>query len=163
MPGTESAGTGPTPERRADLVRDLTLAGWLLLGGSFGFIAFQLERVRDVGEQRFASIWDQRIEVLSFLMLPPNLVVLAPPVFVASTAIWLAGTERDSWLSTLLRLCAGLAIIYAVIGIASIASIVISNEPGPGDFGSVMIRLGGVALASGLAVVCRTADRLATE
>ncbi len=161
MPGTE-AGTGLTPERRADLVRNLTLAGWLLLGGSFGFVAFQLERVRDVGEQRFASIWDQRIEVLSFLMLPPNLAVLAPPVFVASTAIWLAGVERETWLSTLLRLCAGLAIVYAMIGMASIASIVISNEPGPGDFGSVMIRLGGVALASGLAVVCRTADRLAT-
>ena len=159
MTGTESAGTGLTSEHRADLVRNLTLAGWLLLGGSFGFIAFQLERVRDVGEQRFATIWDQRIEVLSFLMLPPNLVVLAPPVFVAALAVWLAGSERDTWLSTLLRLCAALAIIYAMIGIASIASITISDEPGPGDFGSVMIRLGGVALAAGLAVICRTADR----
>ena len=158
MPGTESR-TGLTPERRADLVRNLTFAGWLLLGGSFGFIAFQLERARDVGEQRFASIWDQRIEVLSFLMLPPNLVVLAPPVFVAAAVTWLTGTERDPWLSTLLRLCAGLAIVYAMIGIASIVSIMISDEPGPGDFGSVMIRLGGVALAAGLAVICRTADR----
>ncbi|HSP29002.1 MAG TPA: hypothetical protein VLN74_10680 [Ilumatobacteraceae bacterium] len=159
MPGTELASTGLTPERRAALVRNLTLAGWLLLGGSFGFIAFQLERVRDVGEQRFASIWDQRIEVLSFIMLPPNLVVLAPPVFVAAAVTWLAGTERDPWLSTLLRLCAGLAIVYAVIGIVSISSIMVSNEPGPGDFGSVMIRLGGVTLAAGLAVICRTADR----
>ena len=162
MPGTESAGTELTLERRAGLVRNLTLAGWLLLGGSFGFIAFQLERVRDVGEQRFASIWDQRVEVLSFLMLPPNLVVLAPPVFVAATVTWLAGTERDPWVSTLLRLCAGLAVLYAVIGIVSIVSIMISDEPGPGDFGSVMIRVGGVALAAGLAVICRTADRLAT-
>ena len=154
MPGTEL-----TTERRAELVRNLTLAGWLLLGGSFGFIAFQLERVRDVGEQRFASIWDQRIEVLSFLMLPPNLVVLVPPVFVAAAATWLAGSERDTWLSTLLRLCAALSILYAAIGVVSIASIMISDEPGPGDFGSVMMRVGGVALAAGLAVICRTADR----
>jgi hypothetical protein len=27
-----------TPERRADLVRNLIVAGWLLLGGSLGFI-----------------------------------------------------------------------------------------------------------------------------
>jgi hypothetical protein len=162
VPGTES-GTGLTPERRADLVRNLTVAGWLLLGGSFGFVAFQLDRVRGVGEQRFASIWDQRIEVLSFLMLPPNLAVMAPPVFVAAAVTWLAGTERDPWLSTLLRLCAGMVIVYAMIGIASIVSIMFSDEPGPGDFGSVMIRLGGVSLAAGLAVICRTADRLATE
>ena len=156
MPGTEL-----TPERRGDVVRNLTFAGWLLLGGSFGFIAFQVERVRGVGEQRFASIWDQRIEVLSFLMLPPNLLVLAPPVFVAAVATWLAGRERDTWLSTLLRLAAALAIIYAAIGIVSIVSIILSDEPGPGDFGSVMMRLGGVSLAAGLAVICRTADRLA--
>ena len=163
MPGTESAGEGLTPERRADLVRNLTIAGWLLLGGPFGFIVFQLERVRGVGEQRFASIWDQRLEVLSFLMLPPNLVVLAPPVFVAAVATWVAGSDRDTWLSTLLRLCAALAIVYAAIGIVSIMSIMLSDEPGPGDFESVMLRLGGVALAAGLAVICRTADRLATE
>jgi hypothetical protein len=151
-----------TPERRGSLVRDLTLAGWLLLGGSFGFIAFQLERVRGVGEQRFASVWDQRIEVLSFLVLPPNLTVLAPPVFVAAIAAWLAGSHRDVWLSTLLRLSAALAIVYATIGLVSIASILLSDEPGPGDFGSVMMRLGGVALAAGLAVICRSADRATT-
>jgi hypothetical protein len=157
VPGTEL-----TPERRADLVRNLTIAGWLLLGGSFGFIAFQLGRVRGVGEQRFASILDQRIEVLSFLVLPPNLVVLAPPVFVAAITTWLAGNDRDVWLSTLLRLSAALAITYAAIGVVSIVSIVLSNEPGPGDFESVVLRSGGVALAAGLALICRTADRLAT-
>ena len=157
MPGTEL-----TPERRADLVRSLTVAGWLLLGGSFGFIAFQLERVRGVGEQPFASVWDQRIEVLSFLMLPPNLTVLAPPVFVGAVAVWFAGSERDAWLSTLLRVVAALAITYAVIGLVSIASILLSDEPGPSDIESVMLRLGGVALATGFALVCRTVDRLAT-
>ena len=156
MPGTEL-----TPERRADLVRNLTIAGWLLLGGSFGFIAFQLERVRGVGEQPFASVWDQRIEVLSFLMLPPNLTVLAPPVLVGAAAVWFAGRERDAWLSTLLRVAAALAITYAAIGLVSIASILLSDEPGPSDIESVMLRLGGVALAAGLALVCRTVDRLA--
>jgi hypothetical protein len=157
---TTTPDTELTGDRRTRLVHDLTVAGWLLLGGSFGFIAFQLDRVRDVTAQPFGTVWDQRTEVLSFLMLPPNLVVLAPPVFVAAVATWLAGGRRDPWLVALLRLSAALAITYAVIGIVSILSILSLDEPGPGDFGGVMMRLGGVAIAAGLAAVCRTADRL---
>ncbi len=155
MPGTEL-----TPDRRAHLVHQLTVVGWLLLGGPIGFIAFQFDRVRRVAEQPFAGLWDQRIEVLSFLMLPPNLVVLAPVVFVAALAIWLAGSERDPWLTTLLRLGAGLAITFAAIGVLSIVSIIARDEAGTFDIESVFLRLGGVAMAAGLAVVCRTADQL---
>lgn len=156
MPGTDL-----TPERRADLVRQLTIAGWLLLGGPLGFVAFQLDRVRGVGEQPFASVWDQRIEVLSFLMLPPNLVALAPAVFVAALAGWLAGSDRDSWLTTLLRLSAALAITFAVIGVVSITSIVLRDEAGSFDIEGMFLRLGGLSLAAGLAVICRIADRVA--
>ncbi len=154
MPGTEL-----TPERRADLVRNLTISGWLLLGGSIGFIAFQLERVRDVTEQPFAGVWDQRIEVLSFLMLPSNLVVLAPATFVAAIATWLAGAEREPWLTTLLRFVAAIAITLGVIGLASIVTIAGSNDGGPIDVEGLFLRLGGMAMAAGLAMVCRTADR----
>lgn len=156
MPGTDL-----TPERRADLVRQLTIAGWLLLGGPLGFVAFQLDRVRGVGEQPFASVWDQRIEVLSFLMLPPNLVALAPAVFVAALAGWLAGSDRDPWLTTLLRLSAALAITFAVIGVVSITSIVLRDEAGSFDIEGMFLRLGGISLAAGLVVICRIADRVA--
>ncbi len=155
-------GTDPTPERRADLVRQLTIAAWLLLGGPIGFIAFQLDRVRRVGAQPFASVWEQRIEVLSFLMLPPNLAVLVPVVLVAAGATWLAGAERDPWLATLLRLAAGLAITFAVIGVISIATIVTSDEAGDANDAGVFLRLGGVAMAAGLAMICRIADRPTT-
>ncbi len=156
MPGTEL-----TPDRRTVLVGNLTLAGWLLLGGSFGFIAFQFQRVRDVGEQPFASVWDQRIEVLSFLMLPPNLVVLAPAVFLAAFVTWLAGADRGPWLSTLLRLAAAVAITMVAIGVVAVVSILVRDEPGPSDVDGVLLRMGGISLAAGLAVICRTADRLA--
>jgi hypothetical protein len=155
VPGTEL-----TPERRADLVRNLTIAGWLLLGGPIGFVLFQLDRVRRIGSQPFASVWDQRIEVLSFLMLPPNQAVLVPVVFVAAAAIWLAGDERDTWLTTLLRLSAALAITFAVIGVISIVSILARDDAGTFDTDSVFLRFGGIAMAVGLALVCRTADRL---
>ena len=154
MPGTEL-----TPERRADLVRNLTIAGWLLLGGPIGFVLFQLDRVRRIGSQPFASVWDQRIEVLSFLMLPPNQAVLVPVVFVAAVAIWLAGSESDAWLTTLLRLSAALAITFAIIGVISIVSILARDDAGTFDTDSVFLRFGGVAMAAGLAVICRTADR----
>ena len=157
MPGTDL-----TPERRADLVRNLTIAGWLLLGGPIGFVLFQLDRVRRIGSQPFASVWDQRIEVLSFLMLPPNQAVLVPVVFVAGVAIWLAGSDRDAWLTTLLRLSAALAITFAVIGVISIVSILARDDAGTFDTDSVFLRFGGIAMAAGLALICRAADRLTT-
>ncbi len=157
MPGTEL-----TPERRAHLVRNLTIAGWLLLGGPIGFVLFQLDRVRRIGSQPFASVWDQRIEVLSFLMLPPNQAVLVPVVFVAAAAMWLAGSDHDTWLTTLLRLSAALAITFAVIGVISIVSILARDDAGTFDTDSVFLRFGGIAMAAGLALICRTADRLTT-
>ncbi len=154
MPGTEL-----TPDRRADLVRQLTIAGWLLFAGPVGFIAFQLERVRSVGPQRFATVWDQRIEVLSFTVLPPNLVVIAPMVFVTVVAAWLAGTQRDTWLNTLLRIAAGLPITLAVIGVISMISIIVRENSGPSDAEGIMLRLGGIVMASGFVYLCRIADQ----
>lgn len=148
-------------ERRAVIVGRLTLIGWLLVGAPIGMIAYQLERVRDVAAQPFASDWDQRLEVLSFVVLPPNMVVLAPPTLAVAAAVWLAGRDRDPWLSGLLTLVAGLAITLAVIGAVSVINIFASDAPGPRDLGGVYLRVGGTFLASGLALVCRTADRLA--
>jgi len=104
-------------------------------------------------------VWDQRIEVLSFLMLPPNQAVLVPVVFVAAAAIWLTGSDRDAWLTTLLRLSAALAITFAVIGVISIVSILARDDAGTFDTDSVFLRFGGIAMAAGLALICRTADR----
>jgi len=155
-------GTELTPDRRAHLVHQLTIAAWLLFAGPVGFIAFQLERVRSVGPQRFATVWDQRIEVMSFTVLPPNLVVIAPMVFVVALAAWLAGAERDTWLTTLLRIAAGLAITLAVVGVVSTISIIVREDTGPSDAEGIMLRLGGIVMASGFAFLCRIADRSAT-
>ena len=81
-------------------------------------------------------------------MLPPNLVVLAPAVFVAALAAWLAGTAVEAWLTTLLRFSAGLAIALGVIGVVSIVSIMVRDEAGPVDIESLLLRLGGVTFAA---------------
>ena len=156
MPGAEL-----TPEGRAELIRLLTITGWLLLGGPIGFVAFQFERMRGVTDQPFASVFDQRIEVLSFLMLPPNLAVFAPAVFVAACTTWLADAERGPWLDGLLRLSASVVIVLVVVGVMSIASILGNDDGGPTDFEGIFLRLGGIAMAAGMVMLCRVADRAA--
>jgi MFS family permease len=143
------------------LIRRLTIAGWLFLGGSIGLISFQLERVRSIrgSGAAFADAWDQRLEVLSFLMLPPNLVVLAPAALIAATASWLAGPERDTWLVTLLRLITGIAIAMFVIGVVSIISILLRNDTGPSEIDGVFLRIGGMSLAAGIVALCGPASK----
>ena len=153
MPGSDAA-------ERSDLtlVQQLTVVGWLLLGGQFGFILFQFERVRTVDGTRFATVWGQRIEVLSFLILPPNLMVLFPAAAVAIGTTWLAGSaQRGAWLDSLLRVVAGIAISMVFIGFAAI--IEISTRIGQLELDSIFFRLGGMSLATGIALGCRLADQ----
>jgi hypothetical protein len=149
-------GAEPRVEGRSALVQQLTIIGWLFLGGEFGFILFQMERVRTVDGTRFATAWDQRVEVLSFVMLPPNLVVLVPAAAVAAVAAYLAGPGRSSWLDALLRMTAGIAIALSGVGAAAIVEV--ATRAGDVDFDSVFLRLGGMSIAAGIAWLCRIAD-----
>ncbi len=151
VPGTEARLTG-----RAALVQQLTVVGWLFLGGEFGFILFQMERVRSVDGTRFATAWDQRIEVLSFVMLPPNMVALVPAAVAGAGAAYLAGRNRSSWLDVLLRVTAGIAIALVAVGIASIAEV--ATRSGDLDLDPIFLRLGGMSIAAGIAWLCRIAD-----
>ena len=146
----------PNGASRRALVDRLTVVGWLLLGSEIGFLLFQLERVRTVDGTRFATAWDQRVEVLSFLMLPPNLAALAPAAGVAALTTWLAGSDRSAWLDVLLRSVAGLSIALVFVGLASV--IEIGQREGALELDSIFLRLGGMSLAAGLALLCRTAD-----
>jgi len=149
-------GAEPRLEGRAALVQQLTIIGWLFLGGEFGFILFQMERVRTVDGTRFATAWDQRVEVLSFIMLPPNLIALVPAAAVAAATVFLAGPRRSSWLDALLRVTAGIAITLIGVGIAAIVEVATRN--GDVDFDSIFLRLGGMSIAAGIAWLCRIAD-----
>jgi len=149
-------GAEPRLEGRAPLVQQLTIIGWLFLGGEFGFILFQMERVRTVDGTRFATAWDQRVEVLSFIMLPPNLIALVPAAAVATATVFLAGPRRSSWLDALLRVTAGIAITLIGVGIAAIVEVATRN--GDVDFDSIFLRLGGMSIAAGIAWLCRIAD-----
>lgn len=155
MPGTEPG--------RADLgalVRQLTVAGWLFLSGEFGFILFQMERARSVGGSRFATVLDQRVEVLSFLVLPSSIVVLVPAAAAAAVASHLPGSRHSAWLDTLLRITAGIAITLIGVGVAAVAEI--ATRPGDIDIDAVFLRLGGMSIAAGVAWLCRIGDAALT-
>lgn len=139
------------------LVRRLTVAGWLLLGGEIGFILFQLERARPADGTRFATAWEQRVEILSFIMFPSNATALAPAAAVAAATTLLAGRDRGPWLVALLRFVAGLAVLMILIGVASIIEIA-TRDGDDIDLDAVFLRVGGMSLAAGMAYLCRIAD-----
>jgi len=89
-------------------------------------------------------------------MLPPNLVVLAPAALTAAAAGWIAGDERETWLVTLLRVIMGIALAMFLIGAVSIVSILLRDNAGPSEVDGIFLRLGGMSLAAGIAVLCRT-------
>jgi hypothetical protein len=151
VPGTEPSRSGT-----AALVHHLTVIGWLFLGGEFGFVLFQMERVRSVDGTRFATAWDQRVEVMSFVMLPPNIIVLFPAAVMAALATYFAGPVRSAWLDALLRVTAGMAI--ALIGVGMAAIVEVATRGGEVDLDSIFLRLGGISIAAGIVWLCRAAD-----
>lgn len=150
-----------TNAERSAIVRSLTIAGWFLVGGSIGLIAFQLNRVRSIsgGGTAFSTAWEQRIEVLSFVMLPPNMMVLIPAATAAVAATWLAGKDREVWLVTLVRLVATVAGAMFVIGLIAIVNIFQRDAAGQRDIEGVYLRLGGVSMAVGIVILCWAAER----
>ena len=148
-----------TAERRRDLLNQLTIIGWLSLGGFFGLMLYQVDRVRSIDGSRFAGVWEQRIEVLSFLVLPPNIVVLVPPALIAITAAYLADADAPPAIAPLLRVTGGIATILIVIGAVSIVTLLF-DDSASGDAGSVFLRIGGMLVAYAIAKGCRSVDAL---
>ena len=70
--------------------------------------------------------------------------------------VFLAGSQRSSWLDVLLRVTAGIALTLIGVGIAAVVEVATRN--GDIDFDSIFLRLGGISIAVGIAWMCRIAD-----
>ena len=57
------------------------------------------------------------------------------------------------------RLITGIAIAMFLIGVVSIISILLRDNTGPSEIDGVFLRIGGMSLAAGIVVLCRTAGR----
>ena len=133
----------------------LSYLGWLL------FFFRQVERMLRVGPQQFAGLWDQRIEVMSFIVLPPNIIVLVPAAACASAATWIAGPTQQLDLAILLRLTRWTANLQAGIAAVSAVSVAINDNGSPTWVGDVGIRVAGFVFAIAISRFCRAAGSTA--
>lgn len=137
--------------------RVLTLAGWCSYAAYLAIVLSTLDRVRTAPRsQVFDSVWDQRLELLSFAMIPQQIVVLAPAVAI----VVLTGLDVvDAGPSRVLRRAVELTSFVAVaIGALDIVSTLLrDNGGGPVEWSEILLRLGGILLASSYLAVCRLA------
>ncbi|MEL6893901.1 MAG: hypothetical protein AAFP84_20080 [Actinomycetota bacterium] len=145
--------------RTSDLVRALTTAGWFAFVAWALFLFRQVGRVTQIGEQAFAGVWEQRIEVLSFLVLPPNSVTLVPAAALAVAATWMSGPTQTFDLAVQLRLVRWAAILQGVIAAVSALTILSTETGSPTEAQDIALRISGLLMASAIVVVTRATER----
>jgi hypothetical protein len=146
---------------RSDIVRTLTTFGILTYVVWLIFLFRQVERLTRVTEQRFAGEWDQRIEVLSFVVLPPNTLLIFPPAVAAAAATWLAGPEQRLELAILLRIARWSANLMVGIAVLSAVATIFNDSGSPTRVGDLGLRIAGVLAALAASQLCRGAERSA--
>ncbi|MEM1333794.1 MAG: hypothetical protein AAGG08_10075 [Actinomycetota bacterium] len=146
-------------DRRDAFVRALTTAGWFAFVAWVLFIFRQVGRVTQINEPGFGGVWEERIEVLSFVVLPPNAVVIVPAAALAILATWLSGARQTFDLAVLLRLVRWGAVLQGVIAIVSAVTIVFTETGSPTEAQDVALRTSGLAMAAGVVVVALATER----
>lgn len=144
---------------RSELIRAFTTAGWLAFVCWLGFLFWVVGRVVRVGEQRFGGIWEQRIEVMSFILLPPNALILVPATILACLAAWMSGPAESLSVAVLLRMVTWAAIAQIVIGVVSIVSIVFTETGSPTEAQDLAQRVAGICMMSAITLVTRAIER----
>jgi hypothetical protein len=148
----------------APWARRLLLAAWSAFAGYLAVVGYLANRVRRLGsvDAPFAdSIWDQRVEVLSFAALPQQMVILLVAGALAVAAAVAASTSETPpgpWLSTLLTAIVVAAAAATLAAVASLWFVFTGDPPDPDRAGDAYLRLGGIAMAAGAALLARTAQ-----
>ncbi len=138
--------------------RRLVTAGWLFLIAYLGVVVAQVRRAASITEASFDDgVWGQRVETLSFVAIPQNLVVLAPAAAAVVAATLIAGSAVDSreiWLSQLTRAVAGLCYVVMLIAVVGIIGVFFRDTTGSADLDAVLSRAGGVAMSVAMLGLC---------
>jgi hypothetical protein len=142
----------------------LTTVGWLFLVGYLAEIAVQIDRARRITTSSFSDgVWGQRVEVLSFVVIPQGIIILVPAAAAAVAAVLLArGTlaEHEPWHGVLVRAVAGTAIVAIALAVVHVLVVVFDGtDDDAGDFGSLVRRMGGLAMAAAIVRICLEAER----
>ena len=154
-----------TDHDRTRWVRALTTAGWLFVTAYLAFVTATVRRASAITSSSFEDgVWGQRVEILSFVSLQQNVIMLVPAAAAAVAATMLAAgvvDRTEMFLAQLVRIVAGLC--YVIIGVAllGIIDIFFRSPDSLGDLGDVLGRLGGGLMAVAMIRVCLEAERSA--
>jgi hypothetical protein len=138
-------------------------AGWLFVLGYLAIVAVQVNRARNITTPSFEDgVWGERIEIVSFAAIPQQIIVLVPAAAAAVAAVLMSRdtvVDREPWLDRLVRAVAGTAILAIALGVVGGIAVAVRDRDSVGDFGDLVSRVGGIAMASAIVRVCLLAER----
>jgi len=152
-----------TDVEREHWARAMTTAGWLVVVGYLGIVVLQIDRARRTTEAAFEDgVWGQRIEQVSFVAIPQNIVVLFAAAIVTVGAVVVGrGTlaDADVWLDRLVRVVAGTAIVAILIAVIRVLDVMIRDPQTGGDLPDIVSRLSGILIGIAVVRLCLAAER----
>ena len=146
----------------------LTTAGWLVLAAYLLLLIAQIRRAFAVTVASFEDgLWGQRIEIVSFVTLPQNLVILVPAAAAGVAAVMLLRDAplqlQGSWARQLVRVVAGLCYVVVVLAVLGIVDVLMQTPDSVGGTAAILTRVGGILMAIGMIRVCLEAERTAID
>ena len=146
----------------------LTTAGWLVLAAYLLLLIAQIRRAFAITVASFEDgVWGQRIEAVSFVTLPQNLVILVPAAAAGVGAvILLCDTPEElhgSWARQLVRVVAGLCYVVVALAVLGIIDVLMQTPDSVGGTSAILTRVGGILMAIGMIRVCLEAERAAID
>lgn len=150
-------------DERMRWARALTTVGWLFVLAYAGLIMWQVRRAFLFSEGSFEDgLWWQRVEQISSLTQPQNVMVIVPAAAAAALGTLLVRDRVDHAvlaLAQLVRIVAGLAAVVILLAVLGIVGILFRNADSVGDLAAFVLRLGGIAMAFAILRVCAEAER----
>jgi hypothetical protein len=146
----------------------LTSAGWLVLAAYLLLLIAQIRRAFAITVASFEDgVWGQRIETVSFVTLPQNLVILVPAAAAGVAAVMLMRNTPEelhgSWARQLVRVVAGLCYVVVALAGLGIIDVLMQTPDSVGGTSAILTRIGGILMAIGMIRVCLEAERVAID
>ena len=146
----------------------LTTAGWLVLSAYLLLLVSQIRRALAVRVASFEDgVWGQRIELVSFVTLPSNVVILVPAAGAGVLAMVLLrdlpDAGRRSWAPQLVRIVAGLCYVVIALAVLGVLDVFAQTPDSVGGTAAILNRLGGILIAIAMIRVCLEAERAAVS
>lgn len=146
--------------------RAVTTAGWLTLAAYLLFVVGQIRRAIAVEVGSFEDgVWGQRIELVSFVTLPQNLVILVPAAAAGVGAMWIERDPHDlleqpaSWAPQLVRMVAGMCYVVILLAVLGVIDVLAQTPDSVGGTAAILNRIGGILMAIAMIRICLEAER----